>query len=112
MSIKDTVKERLWAAQRQFRHNNSNEFVIGFDYDKVIDIVTKMMEENILSPKGAYFGLMSGCRVEFKAGSSTYEAHFTEGVRGINVPVNVYVTEEGRVTCHILSSCATKVFRH
>ena len=34
--------EILWSASRQYRHNNSDEFVCGFDRDETIKIVTTL----------------------------------------------------------------------
>lgn len=34
--------EILWSASRQFRHNNSDDFINGFDYEKTVQIVNSL----------------------------------------------------------------------
>ncbi len=60
---------------------------------------------------GSYNGFISGYKVEFKVGSCLYEAYFDNGLRGINIPTVVYVSETGTVTCFKLSGIATKVVK-
>ena len=41
--IEEKVKELLLPALRQYRHNNSEGFISGFDYDETVNILTEYL---------------------------------------------------------------------
>ena len=39
----DKAKDLLGPALRQYRHNNSDEYVAGFDYEETVNILTEYL---------------------------------------------------------------------
>ncbi len=60
--------------------------------NKILSITEKVPQVTTL-PDGYYNGLWSGCIIEVKHKSKTYELETEEGVRGINVKVIVEIKE-------------------
>lgn len=75
--------------------------MVGVYSDQEIEMKTKAVSATIkynvldLIPNGIYSGIWSGCLVAIEVDGKEIELTVNDGVRGINVPCNVYVTDAG-----------------
>lgn len=44
LDARDKAKSILVSALRQYRHNNSDDYVAGFDYEDTLDLVAKLLD--------------------------------------------------------------------